>query len=248
MSITRPHPSIDLPMAQLEGFCRRWSIAELAVFGSALRDDFKPDSDVDFLVTFDPAARRTLFDVIEMREELASLIGRDIDLVERIAIERSHNWLRRREILRTAIPVFSVLNRVLPLPHRPLLASADETARRDMARTAAYLLDAINFSEQIIEFTREMTAKEFAADPKTQYAVLHLFTLLGEAVRKLPVELRENQAEIPWSQIIGMRNIIVHNYTDIDLDVVWDTAVNSLPDFLKAIEQIAAESEHDHPA
>jgi uncharacterized protein len=78
----------------------------LAVFGSVLRDDFRPDSDIDFLVTFAPEARVSLFDLAELQEELEDLICREVDLVERVSIERSQNWIRRQEILRTAEPVY----------------------------------------------------------------------------------------------------------------------------------------------
>jgi predicted nucleotidyltransferase len=93
-------------MDQLTAFCERWQIAELAVFGSVLRDDFRPDSDVDFLVTFAPDARRTLFDIVEMEEELAALLGREVDVVSRRGVERSKYWIRRGTILGSAEPIY----------------------------------------------------------------------------------------------------------------------------------------------
>jgi predicted nucleotidyltransferase len=83
-------------------FCQRWKVAELAVFGSALRDDFRPDSDIDLLVTFQPDADWSLLDQSTMEDELSSLLGRKVDLVSRRAIERSENWIRRRAILESA--------------------------------------------------------------------------------------------------------------------------------------------------
>jgi predicted nucleotidyltransferase len=93
---------------QLERFCRRWAIAELALFGSALRDDFGPESDLDILVTFLPEARWSLLDHVQMEMELAELLGREVDLITRRAVERSQNHLRRREILETAHTVYVV--------------------------------------------------------------------------------------------------------------------------------------------
>lgn len=83
-------------------FCSRWRIAELALFGSALRDDFRPDSDVDVLVTFAPEAQWSLVDHVAMERELSAILGRKADLVSRRAIERSDNWIRRNRILATA--------------------------------------------------------------------------------------------------------------------------------------------------
>lgn len=90
------------PMEALTEFCRRWKIIKLELFGSILRDDFGPDSDIDFLVTFDPGARWTLFDLVHAETELSSLVARTVDLVERAPIEESENWLRRRAILDSA--------------------------------------------------------------------------------------------------------------------------------------------------
>jgi hypothetical protein len=79
-------------------FCARWRILEFSLFGSVLREDFRPDSDVDDLVTFDPDARWSLFDLVDMQEELKALFGRDVDLVE---TEGLRNPFRRRSILRS---------------------------------------------------------------------------------------------------------------------------------------------------
>lgn len=92
---------------QITEFCRRWEITELALFGSVLRDDFRPDSDVDVLVTFAPSADWSLLDHVRMEQELAALLGREVNLVSRRAIDRSQNWMRRREILRTAQVVYA---------------------------------------------------------------------------------------------------------------------------------------------
>lgn len=86
----------------LVAFCQRWHVHELAFFGSILRADFRPDSDVDVLVTFFPEAEWSLFDHIAMEEELSVLLGRKVDLVSRRAVEGSSNWIRRKAILEAA--------------------------------------------------------------------------------------------------------------------------------------------------
>lgn len=79
---------------------------ELAVFGSALREDFAPDSDVDLLATFAPDAQWSVLDHVSMEEELAALFGRKVDLVNRRAVERSPNPVRRQAILESAQPYY----------------------------------------------------------------------------------------------------------------------------------------------
>ena len=100
-------PQIAVPRDRLADLCRRWKIAELSFFGSVLREDFRPDSDVDVLVTFAPDAAWSLFDHVAMKDELAELLGRNVDLVSRRAIERSNNPFRRREILQSARVVYA---------------------------------------------------------------------------------------------------------------------------------------------
>ena len=96
---------INIPMDQIRDFCQRWKITEFALFGSVLRDDFRPDSDVDVLVTFAPGAKWIYWDGwFEMIEELQVIFGRKVDLV----IKRTlRNPFRRHEILRTQQVVYA---------------------------------------------------------------------------------------------------------------------------------------------
>ena len=88
-------------------FCRRWKIREFAVFGSILRDDFKPESDVDILVTFSQNAEWGLFDHVQIRNELESMLNRKVDLVTRRALEQTQNQILRDRILNSAKVIFS---------------------------------------------------------------------------------------------------------------------------------------------
>jgi uncharacterized protein len=98
---------LGLDPEAVAAFCRRWGVTELSLFGSVLRGDFGPESDVDFLATFAPDVRRSLFDYAAMRDELAAIVGRRVDLVNREAVENSANQMRRRSILESAEPVYA---------------------------------------------------------------------------------------------------------------------------------------------
>ena len=80
-------------------FCRKWKITEFALFGSVLREDFRPDSDVDVLVTFSPDSDWGVEHLLDMKEELETLFGRTVDLVEKRLVEESRNYIRRKHIL-----------------------------------------------------------------------------------------------------------------------------------------------------
>jgi hypothetical protein len=98
--------AIAVPNEQVVEFCGKWKVAELALFGSVLREDFRPDSDVDVLVTFAEDAHWGLFDLVHMEEELGGILGRKADLVERRAVEQSENYIRRQHILANLEPVY----------------------------------------------------------------------------------------------------------------------------------------------
>ncbi|MGC8856781.1 MAG: nucleotidyltransferase family protein [Anaerolineae bacterium] len=102
-----PKIKIKVPKAKLAEFCRRWNISELALFGSALRDDFRPNSDVDVLVSFAPQAHITLFDMVHMQEELKEIFGREVDLISKRAVESSRNYLRKKQILESAGVIYA---------------------------------------------------------------------------------------------------------------------------------------------
>ncbi len=98
---------IPIDREKIAEFCRRWKITELALFGSVLREDFGPDSDVDMLVSFAQDAQWSLFDHLTMEEKLSGILGRKVDLVSRRAIACSHNWIRRNAILSSAEPFYA---------------------------------------------------------------------------------------------------------------------------------------------
>lgn len=93
---------IKIPKAKITEFCKRWNVSELAIFGSALRADFRPDSDIDILVSFAPEATISLFDMANMQEELQQIFGREVDLISKRGVENSRNYLRRKAILESA--------------------------------------------------------------------------------------------------------------------------------------------------
>ena len=97
-------PKIRFDRQRIAELCRRYGVAELALFGSVLGDDFRADSDVDVLVSFDPKAHPSLLDLVELREDLKDLFGREVDLVERAGLR---NPFRRRAILSTAQVVYA---------------------------------------------------------------------------------------------------------------------------------------------
>jgi len=108
--VQKIYDRLGMTPPQLMEFCQKWQIAELAVFGSILRDDFRDDgddpSDIDLLYTFSESSSHSLFDVTEIQEELERFCHKKIDFISKKGIERSRNWLRRREILNSGMILY----------------------------------------------------------------------------------------------------------------------------------------------
>ncbi len=90
---------IEIQKEKVTAFCLRNHICSLALFGSVLRDDFRPESDVDVLIEFEPGQEPGLMELIGMQDKLSEILGRKVDMVERKAVEKSENYIRRRHVL-----------------------------------------------------------------------------------------------------------------------------------------------------
>lgn len=99
--------AIELPMEKIAQFCDRWQVIEFALFGSVLRDDFRPDSDIDVMVQFHPEAHPTFSSLDQMEAQLMAIFHRDVDLITRQGVETSRNYLRRQEILSSAQVIYA---------------------------------------------------------------------------------------------------------------------------------------------
>jgi uncharacterized protein with HEPN domain len=102
--------------------------------------------------------------------------------------------------------------------------------------TELRLLDILDAIERVFTYVKGMTYKDFLSDSKTQDAVVRNIEIIGEAARNLPKTFRTENPQVPWDEIIGMRNVIVHRYFGILVDVIWDVIKKELPKLKKHIE------------
>lgn len=101
------HQEPDGVLSRLKEFCKLHRISEMGLFGSVLRDDFNPESDVDIIVTYSEECSHSLFDVVRMKDELREIFGREVDLVNRRAVEKSRNQFRRESILSDILVIYA---------------------------------------------------------------------------------------------------------------------------------------------
>jgi uncharacterized protein with HEPN domain len=106
-----------------------------------------------------------------------------------------------------------------------------------MQRDAAYLADMLSAAADLEEFTRAASLEEFCSDKTLRYAMLHALTVIGEASSKVSAELKERHGEVPWQRISGVRHRIVHDYSGLDYELLWQVATVFAPELA---EQVAA--------
>jgi uncharacterized protein with HEPN domain len=94
----------------------------------------------------------------------------------------------------------------------------------------------------VSEFLGAMTRAELQSDKKTLHAVVRNLEVIGEAVKNVPTEVRDRHPAIPWQRIAGLRDILIHQYFGIDIDIVWDIVRNKLPELQQQVQAILSES------
>jgi uncharacterized protein with HEPN domain len=113
------------------------------------------------------------------------------------------------------------------------------TGPREFLDSLGDIRDAVAKAQK---FTSGMTYEQFAADEKTVFAVIRCLEIVGEAARKIPAPIRARYPRVPWREMAGMRDILIHDYFSVNLRVVWNTVQNDLPPLKPQIEQIIAEA------
>jgi uncharacterized protein with HEPN domain/predicted nucleotidyltransferase len=185
-----------------EELAREYSVASLDLFGSVGRDEAGPGSDIDLLVEFKGPPR--LSGLIDLRERLEAVFGTKVDLVTSGGLRP---WFRER------------IRREIESGGR-LRMPSDWTGRVED------ILDAV---AKIERYTRGMTFDSFAANDLVADAVVRNIEIIGEAARHIPDEVRARYPGVPWARMNDMRNVVIHNYPNVDLAIDWEVIRDHLP-------------------
>ena len=181
MSETQTRSRIDIPREAIAAFCRRHHIRRLALFGSVLRDDFRPDSDIDVLVEFEPG-HTPGFAFFAMEDELSRIFGRKVDL---------------------NTPNFSADISGTRCCARP---SRSMSRRDDLVR----LRDMLDHARLAVGFTTGRAQGDLKSDAMLALACLRALEIVGEAASRISPEFRDAHPELSWREMIAMRNRLIH--------------------------------------
>ena len=110
-----------------------------------------------------------------------------------------------------------------------------------MDRDRAYLFDITEAARLALSYVDGLTLEDFLHDTQCQDAVIRRIEIIGEAARRVSSQTRELHPEIPWAAMIGMRNLMIHDYDDVDMDIVWDTVHRDLPELLALLDPLSAD-------
>lgn len=218
---------LNVNLDAIAQFCQKWQIAEFALFGSVLRDDFRPDSDIDVLIVFQPSRNFGLSDRLEMQTEIEALFNRAVDLTQK---ELLKNPFSRKEILRTHRIIYPFEKA------EPITITIANPAMQDNVRNNAALLDMVQAAQEIQEDILNLSSYEDFLDNRLiQRAVERNLGIIGEAARRLTEEFRAQHSEIDWSGLIGLRNVIAHQYDRVNQREIWSIVIMKLPPLLNQL-------------
>lgn len=104
-----------------------------------------------------------------------------------------------------------------------------------------YFSDILDSTDKIQRYVKDLSFDEFSKNQMVVDAVVRNLEIIGEAVKKIPVETKRSHPMVEWKKIAGLRDILIHAYAVVDLKIVWDIVSNKLPPFKKAIQEIKSE-------
>ncbi len=215
----------QLPLEAIRAYCEQRPIKRLSLFGSALRTDFGPDSDIDMLIEYAPEAKIDAYAILRQQADLCNLIGRPVDL----GTPQSLSPYIRDEVIESAEPLYDV-DGIQPSRRKPMPKKPDKDRLR--------LLDMRDAAEKARRYAAGRTRADIEDDEILGSALVREVVVIGEAANHVSEETRALAPDIDWGDIVGMRNNLVHAYWKINYDVLWDVITYKLPPLITELNRL----------
>ena len=214
---------------------RQYKAKVKGIFGSHVRGEAHADSDVDLLVDFDEGV--TFFDMIGLEQFLEDKLGCKVDVVPRSSLRKELRAAVFNEMI-----YFETSTGDLAECQSRLRPKRNNTFMRDYR---LYLNDILAAMIDAQEFVEGMDFDAFAADDKTVSAVVRKLEIVGEATKNVPETIRQKYPQVPWRQMAGMRDRLIHGYYDVNYSVVWEVVTELIPPLQPTIKQILKDTEKE---
>lgn len=214
-----------LPLEAIRAYCKQRPIKRLSLFGSALRADFGPDSDIDMLIEYAPEAKLDAYAILRQQADLCKLIGRPVDL----GTPQTLSPYIRKEVIESAELLYDV-DGIYPSRRTPMPQKPDKDRLR--------LLDMRDAAEDAIHIASGCTRADIENSRTLQLALVKAVEIIGEAARHVSEETRALAPDIDWGDIVGMRNNLVHAYWKINYDVLWEVITDKLPPLITELNRL----------
>jgi predicted nucleotidyltransferase/uncharacterized protein with HEPN domain len=200
------NPNITVPEDAIRDFCRKWNLKTFHFYGSVMRNDFRPDSDIDVLVEFSPDANPSFSDLGTMQEVLESLLCRKVDLTDRRSVDRSENYIRRIGMLSGKPPVL---------------------------RQMSYLLDMLISVRAIAKIAGDNPREIIDSDELAFHALIFNVRWLAISAGRVDEPTREKLPDIPWDILDCTGRMIEDDLFNLDKqtikEVAWDVVPRIIP-------------------
>jgi uncharacterized protein len=201
---------ISIDQSAIDAFCAKWKITRFEFFGSVIREDFRPDSDIDVLVTYAPNVHLSLGDLMQIDEEAAAILGRKVDIVERVGVEKSPNYIRRKLIL-----------------------EQDKRYSKDEAR----LLDILLYARDIHRFCSDATDESFAGDhAEKPDAIAFCMSQISRRASALSDATRAREPRIDWTKLAGLHDHMQDEHFHLDISFVRAFSTTEIADLISLLE------------
>ncbi|MCY3798271.1 MAG: DUF86 domain-containing protein [Chloroflexi bacterium] len=214
-----------LPLEAIRAYCKQRPIKRLSLFGSALREDFGPASDIDMLIEYAPEAKIDAYAILRQKADLSELIGRPVDL----GTPQTLSPYIRQEVIESAEPLYDV-DGIYPSRSKPMPKKPDKDRLR--------LLDMRDAAEKARRYAAGRARSDIEGDEMLESALVREVEVIGEAANHVSEETRALAPDIDWGDIVGMRNNLVHAYWKVNHDVLWDVITCKLPPLITELNRL----------
>ena len=196
---------------KIKKILRNHNIKKASIFGSYARGEANNNSDIDILVEPD---QKSLFELVAIKQDLEDELELKVDINTFNGLNYSEREGLKDEVLKEQVEIIRVKEKIL------------------------ILKDILNSIKLIESYSEDISKREFLENQEKQDAIINRLMIIGEATKLLSDDIRKKYSDIPWSKMAGMRDIMIHRYHGVDLEIVWETIEEELMDVKKKINKI----------